>query len=227
MRYSNDAQLAEEDGQLFAHDDRDYTRKHLRAAEDLRRDLAGHGYFRRAGEQLVDTSARAQVMLRVVAGADGATLPAGARVRTWPAHEQQHGDTVFITQAELVLGDEEVGEVLAQADEVGEVYNVAAGALTVLEQLVAGVVSVTNPSAASGGADHQLTRASVYRVMELICFDLTRMRDDAWDHKRLVYQRAYKDELHRLVAAGLQLDTTGDGAVNEPRAHGFHRFERG
>jgi hypothetical protein len=30
MQYSNDAQLAEEDGQMFAHDDRGYTRKHLR-----------------------------------------------------------------------------------------------------------------------------------------------------------------------------------------------------
>jgi hypothetical protein len=229
MQYSNDAQLAEEDAQLFAHDDRDYTRKHLRAAEDLRRDLAAHGYFRSEGEQLVDTSAQAAVLLRVVAGPAGATLAAGTRVRTRSVQEQRHGDTVFVTQAALVLGAGEVGEVAAQAEDVGEVYNVEAGRLVVLEQEIAGVASVTNPAPATGGADHQLARAAIYRVMELVCMDLMRTRDDAWDHKRAVYQRMYKDEVKRLVAGGLALDRDGDGAatsMSERRAHGFHRFER-
>jgi len=228
-QYSNDAQLAEEDGQLFLHDDRDYTRKHLRAASDLRRDLAAHGYFRRESEQLVSWSKRASVSLRFVAGAGGATVTAGARVRTKHPDEQLHGDTVFVTQAQLILGADESGEVEAQAEHVGEVYNVPAGVLNVLEVDDADIVSVTNPEAATGGADDQLTRAAIYRVMELVCMDLMRMKEDAWDHKRMVYHRAYKEELARLVAAGLAIDRDADGvasAQDERRHHGFHRFER-
>ena len=114
------------------------------------------------------------------------------------------------------------------AVESGEVYN--ATGIDSLEVAIVGVTGIVQPEAATGGKDHQLTRATVYRAMELICADLMRERDDAWDHKRAVYCRQYKDEIKRRVAAGLAVDRDGDGEVSgseERRHHGFHRLERG
>ena len=82
---------------------------------------------------------------------------------------------------------------------------------------------------AAGGRDHQLARATSYRALELIHTDAMRIADDAHAHKRKVYRELYKEELSRLVARGVTLDTDGDGEPGpnaEPLAHGFHRLTR-
>jgi len=247
MTYSNDTHLAEEDTLLFERRDCAWTRKHERAEEDIVRDLERHGYLKdqgrsnhlglsgflsRADGELVDSSAPATATLTFTAPA-GTIIPAGTKVRVGdPSGCPEHGAVVFATDsaAEVQPGNTSV-EATAIASASGRTGNVTAGDLAYLVAEVAGVTSVTNELSATGGADHQLTRLSVYRVMELVHMDLMREKDDPFDHKRRLYAKMYADELERVMAAGIDIDLDGDGEASEGEqelaGHGFHRFGRG
>lgn len=224
MRFSNDQQLREEDAELFFYSDTGWERKHVRAAEDLIRDLKGHGYLKNVSHGFLDASEKAHVTLRFTATDGALSVPAGTRVSVadTSAKGYAHGIVSFETDEELAVLDGEEGDVTATAVSFGEVFNVAPGTLT-----FCGSLTVTNPAEATGGADHQLTRAAVYRAMELIHADLMRNMEDAHDAKRKFYRQSYQDELRRIVAAGLDVDANGDGSGEELLKHGFHRFQRG
>jgi hypothetical protein len=224
VKFSNDQQLREEDAELFFYSDTGWERKHVRAAEDLIRDLKGHGYLKNVAHGFLDASQAATVTLRFSATDGALTVPAGTRVSVadTSAKGYAHGIVTFETDEELVVLDGEEGDVTATALSSGEVFNVAPGTLT-----FCGSLSVTNLDEATGGVDHQLTRAAVYRAMELIHADLMRNLEDAHDAKRKFYRQSYQDELRRIVAAGLDVDADGDGTGEELLKHGFHRFERG
>lgn len=232
MTYSNDTHLAEEDTSLFERVRRALPRKHERAAEDLVRDLRRHGYLECPDDAIVDASAHATVTLTFTAP-EGTAIPAGTLVRVGdPDACPEYGAVVFATDAEATVGvGEATVDVAATAVTSGRPGNVAAGELAYLVADVTGVTAVTNAQAATGGADHQLTRAAVYRVMELAMMDLVRERDDPFDHKRSLYARMYKHELERVMAAGLDIDLDGDGEASQGErdvaGHGFHRFGRG
>ena len=232
-QFSYDAQLREEDGELFHYSDVSWTRKHVRAAEDLLRDLKSHGYLQDATHTILDESAKAAVALKFTADAAGQlTVPAGTKVRNLDltVDGNDNGVVVFVTDVELVVPAGNTGTVAATAENPGEVYNVAAETLVHLEDAApTNFSAVTNEAAASGGVDHQLTRAAVYRAMELINQDLSRGPDDIFEHRRQLYRRSYKDELDRLVAGGVKIDTNADGSISDAEKdheHGFHRFRR-
>lgn len=229
--FSHDAQLREEDAELFFYSDVSWQRRHVRAATDLTRDLQRHGYLEHPRDVILDASQRATVELVFTADvAAELVVPAGTRVRVFEAGEgYTHGVVSFLTDEALTVPAGSSATVSATAEEVGEVYNVAAGTLAHVDGELASLAAVTNPGPASGGRDHQLTRAAVYRVMELVYTDLCRSEDDAFEYRRKIYRRMYHDELDRLVAAGVDIDRNGDGEVSVGErglAHGFHRFRR-
>lgn len=223
--FSNDAQLREEDSELFSYDDVSWERKHVRAAEDIIRDLKRHGYLERDHHEVVDDSKKATVQLEFKAADDGElTVPAGTAVRD--TDQFDHGTVEFVTEEELVVAPGETAAVAATASAAGEVYNVGPGHLEHLVGELDNFDGAVNPDAAEGGRDHQLARASVYRVFELMMLDFARTEEDSFEYKRKLYRRMYRDELNRLVASGVGIDATGDGEGQKGLKHGFEGLRR-
>lgn len=78
------------------------------------------------------------------------TIPTGTRLRT-PSGLR------FLTTATGTIedGNTDSGSVEVQAEEVGTAYNVSGDSITVLEDTVSGVDTVTNSLAATGGVDEE------------------------------------------------------------------------
>lgn len=249
-QFAYDAQLREEDGELFHYSDVSWTRKLVRASDDLIRDLKRHGYlhdhdrwdnwydlfayFEESDYEVIDDSASATVTLKFTAAATGdLTVPAGTRVRNLdPSGDgNTNGAVIFETDADVTVTTGTTGTVTATAEHPGEVYNVDAAELVYLDDAApTNYSAVTNDAAASGGKDHQLARATVYRALELINQDLMRNDGDSFEVRRKMNRQSYKDELERLIASGIDIDTDGDGIVSEAEEglrHGFRRFLRG
>lgn len=221
--YNHDAHLAEEDEQLFDHHARSWRKKSARAASDLIRDLKRRGYLDDPDHAFLDDFAKATCTVAFAASGGQLTVPAGAVVVALdPEFGQVLADVPsparlrFTTDEELVVADGQTGTVTATAEHPGTPYNVEAGWLSALEEdAPANFASVTNDEPATGGADHQLTRAAVYRAMELVMMDLMREPDDVFDARRRLYAKMYAEEIERLVASGLDVDADGDGQASE------------
>lgn len=232
-QFSFDPHLREEDGQIFHHDPRSWQRKHLRARDDIIRDLKRRGYldydevrwtdhnlvfFGGTEGELVDDFAEATVTVEFTATADGElSVPSGTRVfDADPASEAASaGAVVFETDESLTAPAGTSETVQATAEHPGEIYNVGAGDLSHIDASLSNFDSVTNPSAASGGVDHQMTRVSVYRVLELVYMDLLSEKDDVFDYKRQLYAERYDEELDRLKSSGIDIDLNGDNVSDE------------
>lgn len=91
-----------------------------------------------------DMGSKAAVTL-TLSGTDGAVIPAGTIFGT-----DDGLDFITTEDAEIISG---AAQVQAEAEKVGALYNVAAGTVTKIITLVAGVSAVTNSAAATGGAD--------------------------------------------------------------------------
>lgn len=111
-----------------------------------------------------DAAQPATATLTFVAGGGGATIPAGTIIRAGLGADAPR----FATTAELILGASATGTVTATCTTGGASTNVAAGTLTRQETPVAGVVSVTNLAAASGGQDEEALAALEARVPALL-----------------------------------------------------------
>lgn len=111
-----------------------------------------------------DPATAATVSLTFTASAAGATVPAGTVVRTGAALDALR----FTTDAELVLAPSASGSVAATCATTGEAGNANIGTITKLETPVAGVVSVTNAAAATGGASAEEVGALEARLPALI-----------------------------------------------------------
>lgn len=59
----------------------------------------------------------------------------------------------FVTLEEVTFYDNGTVQAAAQAEEIGEAYNVPANSIQMMYQSIAGLISVTNPQAAEGGTD--------------------------------------------------------------------------
>lgn len=106
----------------------------------------------------------ATVTLTVTANTLGATIPAGTLVKTGAGVDA----VKFTTDSALVLGASATDTVSATCTETGTRGNVNAGTLTRLDAPIAGLVSITNLSAAQGGqAEESLTELEA-RVPALI-----------------------------------------------------------
>lgn len=246
-QFSFDPHLREEDGQIFHHDPRSWQRKHLRARDDIIRDLKRRGYLEyddfqfTDGElwftgstegQLVDDFAEASVTLAFSATSNGPlSVPKGTRVfdADPSSAAAEAGAVVFETDQALSVPASGQDTVEATAEHPGEIYNVPGGALTHLEADLNNLDAVTNPDPADGGADHQMTRVSVYRVLELVYMDLLSEQDDVFDYKRQLYSDRYDDELDRMQSSGIDIDLTGDNEADdgeEDLEHGGVRLHR-
>lgn len=247
-QFSFDTHLREEDSDIFHHAPRSWRQKHLRARDDIIRDLKRRGYLDYDdfeiysdgvyfwGEDegtIIDDSEQATVELEVTATADGPlTVPAGTRVYDVdPAVEAEKvGAVVFETDADLQVSAGSSATVQATAEHPGEPYNVTAGALEFIDAELTNFDAVTNPDAATGGNDHQLTRLSVYRVMELVFTDLLRGEDDEFAYKMRLYSDRYDEEIDRMTASGIKIDLDGDGEQSEAEEafeHAGVRLRRG
>lgn len=78
------------------------------------------------------------------------TIPSGTRLKTASGLR-------FITTASgaITNGNTDSGNVPCEAEEVGTSYNVGSGTITIIEDTVSGVDSVTNALAATGGVDQE------------------------------------------------------------------------
>lgn len=246
-QFSFDAHLREEDGEIFHHDPRSWKRKHLRARDDIIRDLKRRGYLDYdevqytadgvlfVGDtegQLVDDFAEATVTVEFTATADGKlSVPEGTKVfDADPASEAATaGAVVFETDAALTVPAGTSDTVEATAEHPGEIYNVGAADLAYIDASLTNFDAVTNPDPASGGVDHQMTRVSVYRVLELVYMDLLSEQEDVFDYKRQLYADRYDEELDRMQSSGIDIDVTGDnqaGEGEEDLEHGGVRLHR-
>ncbi len=202
------------------------------AERDVLADLLGHGYEVERYPP-VDDSAFATCEVTLTAGPDS---PLDIEEGTLAATERElDGDRLPFSGAPLfalpavTIAAGASQAVTATATLKGARANIPASTLdTLAGPLPENFAGITHAQAA-GGRDHQLARATSYRALELIHTDAMRIADDAHAHKRKVYRELYKEELSRLVARGVTLDTDGDGEPGpnaEPLAHGFHRLTR-
>ncbi|MDZ7703371.1 MAG: baseplate J/gp47 family protein [Trueperaceae bacterium] len=132
-------------------------------------------------------------------GATKPTIDAGTIVKTGP-----DADAVkFETDADIVSGDySATGSVFeasvgATAVETGADGNVGANTLDTLESPIAGIDSVTNASAASGGDDEESTESLIDRAPELLRAKDRAVSQD--DFERLAADQA---GVERAIAAG-------------------------
>ena len=90
------------------------------------------------------------IFSRSSTGTNSVTIPTGTRV--------SDGTYYFVTteSGTIEAGDTDSGNIAAEAEEVGLSYNVSANTITTIESSVAAeIVSVTNPTKATGGADEE------------------------------------------------------------------------
>lgn len=97
---------------------------------------------------------KAKATLRFT-GTEGATVPAGSAFLTLVGQE-------FITLSAAVVSGG-AAEVVAEAEEIGAAYNVAAGTIINQYNSISGITAVTNPTAAAGGADAESDASLVRR----------------------------------------------------------------
>lgn len=105
------------------------------------------GILRKAGT-------KAKVTLRFT-GTDGAAVAAGSAFLTLAGQE-------YVTLAAAVISGG-IADVLAEAEEIGAVYNVAAGTIINQYNSISGITAVTNPAAAAGGSDAESDASLVQR----------------------------------------------------------------
>lgn len=218
--YSTDAHLGFHDRELFFHLDAPYRIDHRSARRDVERELLRRG-FKDGLDNIEDDSGVAAVTLTFVAetGGGGVTVPAGFQVFS----AEDRTKVVFETDEALVLADGETGEVEATCTQFGEPGNVDIGVLVYFDAL-SGLESVSNEEAATGGLDHQLTKACTFRALCTVYMDLSRGQDDSFEHKRKHYAMAYKEELDLMFAAGLTLVSEDPDLVAPGGTRAYPRF---
>lgn len=117
-----------------------------------------HGITRRPA-----TKATGQVTFT---GTPGTVIPAGTQVST--ASSEAAPAIFFATKAEATIGDGGTVTVDIEAVEAGASGNVAAGTITMLAQPVAGVTSVTNAAATTGGLDEEDDASLLARYLQRV-----------------------------------------------------------
>lgn len=117
-----------------------------------------HGLTRRAA-----VKATGQVTFT---GTPGTIIPAGTQVSTVSSGAAPA--VFFATTSEATIGAEGTVTVDIEAMEAGASGNVAAGTITLLAQPVAGVTSVTNAAAATGGLDEEDDASLLARYLQRV-----------------------------------------------------------
>jgi uncharacterized phage protein gp47/JayE len=90
------------------------------------------------------------VFTRTVVGGTDVIIPIGTRLKTASGLKFKTTETATIT-----AGNNDSNAVSAESDEVGTANNIGAGTLTIIEDNIANVDSVTNALAATGGVNEE------------------------------------------------------------------------
>jgi uncharacterized phage protein gp47/JayE len=97
-------------------------------------------------------------------GTTGTVIPAGTQVST--ASSEAAPAVFFVTKNEATIGAGGTVTVDIEAVEAGASGNVAAGTITMLAQSIAGVTSVTNAAATTGGLDEEDDASLLARYLQ-------------------------------------------------------------
>lgn len=258
-RYTFDAHLRDRDDMVVKHLVGDPTmvhRAHADAWRDVRLKLKGHGYIDRvvlhegglfdpytldrqaqSAAEPANDFAKATTTVSFTAAATGdLVVPASTRVTDVDPDDPDSvatGARVFLTDVALNVPAGTTATVAATAEHEGEPWNIPSGATLYLEggaSSLANFASSATATAASGGVDHQLTRAATWRALELVYLNLTSHHEDSFDRKRARFAEYYRQEIDDLVSAGIRMEVEVDGVETteeERLKHGFHRLDRG
>lgn len=120
-----------------------------------------HGITRRPA-----VKATGQVTFTGTPGTPGTVIPAGTRVST--ASSEAAPAIFFATKSDATIGAGGTVTVDIEAVEAGASGNVAAGMITMLAQPVAGVTSVTNAAATTGGLDEEDDATLLSRYLQKV-----------------------------------------------------------
>lgn len=126
----------------------------------------------------------------------------------------------FLTTETVTLEAGETVEVEAEAEFVGDVYNVMAGDI---DTSPVTNITVANNEDATGGISHPLQMLAAYEAMLLILYDVFRLKDDAWDYKRKLVTDLRDQEFEALLAAGILIESEGGTRTT---TNGKFRLER-
>lgn len=89
----------------------------------------------------------------IVTGPSGKYLPAGTAFST--AETDNDGAVTFLSEKEYVIGEDGTVTIHAIAEEAGEVGNVPANTIIVMQDAIDGIIQIVNPENASGGMDEE------------------------------------------------------------------------
>lgn len=99
----------------------------------------------------------------IFTGTPGTVVPAGTQMST--VGSEAAPAIFFATTAEVTIGQEGMATANIEAVNPGKEGNVAAGAITLLAQPIAGVTSVTNPEPTTGGEDEESDESLLERYL--------------------------------------------------------------
>lgn len=222
--YAHPAHLSAEDTELRNYADQSWARQIQMASRDIELDLERRGL---CASTVWSTGAHAVSRVSLMSLSDEAVrVPEGTRL--FAVHgscNSQWSRLHFITDVEVSLPPAGMEDVDVSAVHWGVPWNIDAGSLLYVEAAeLAENLSLSHHVPGIFGTDHPLTRATVYRALELVYGDLSRGDDDMFNHKRRIYAKRYTEEVTRLQQAGLR---TGRSDTAGGRSYGAVRLIRG
>lgn len=228
--YAHPAHLSAEDTELRNYADQSWARQIQMASRDVELDLERRGL---CASTVWGEGARAVSRITLISLSDASLhVPAGTRL--YAVHgtcNSVWSRLYFVTDAALTLPPAGTDDVDVTASDWGSPWNIDAGSLRHAENAALDEqLSLSHHVPGVFGNDHPLTRATVYRALELVYGDLSRSEDDMFNHKRRIYAKRYTEEIARLQQAGLRTGgTSGGGSTGTggARTHGTIRLIRG
>lgn len=220
MFYAHPAHLSLEDGELRNYADVSWARQLQLASRDVELDLQRRGL---CADRIPLTATRAVAKIDLTnTGDEPLMLARGFVVYSGAEDCSQWSQLWFTFDDDVTVEPRHTETIEVTATHWGTPWNVDRNhIIQVLDPDVAASVQLEQSTPAVFGTDHLLSRATVYRALELIYGDLTRSPDDIFDHKRRIYARRYTEELDRLQQAGLPR------AGGERKNYGAARLIRG
>jgi len=209
--------IAREDRHPFLHEATDKSDEINDAQSDVLLDLRAAGYMQPRDSaywalyygtdnertEVVDDRALATCTVAVTASDDGAcTIEAGqVFVVSADAALPESAQRRFTADSTVVIAAGDTEDVPCTATLFGRHHNVREGALGI--GTAPDNYTACLNAAATGGADHQLTRAITFKTLELLFREYARKAGDALDDRRALYHATYKDHIKALIKAGL------------------------
>lgn len=204
MKYTTHAHIRRADSFVFQHSARDRSIE----IEDSQYDV--DDWLRSVGVpqdefdsfEVTDERESATVTIVVTASDDGAAvLKKGNRVSE--SAKETIGCIVFTVDADATIPEGSSLPVACTAEAFGRPYNVPAATLRAFLSDVANVANVEQPTRATGGQDHALTKLATLHARERIYEDLMRSEGDSFDDRRKIAAKSRDAERKLLTKGGV------------------------